>query len=372
MASKVYFCDLRTRHGETLLQKLRRLIKTAGMDQIDFDGKFTAIKLHFGELGNLAFLRPNYSKVVADLVKELGGRPFLTDCNTLYVGSRKNALDHMDTAMENGFSPMSTGCQIIIADGLKGTDDVYVPVDGEYVKEAKIGRAVMDADIFISLNHFKGHEGAGFGGALKNIGMGCGSRAGKMEMHSAGKPFVDQDKCIGCAICQKNCAHSAITIENRKASIDHSKCVGCGRCIGACAFDAIENDNASANSILGCKMAEYTAAVCADRPCFHITLITDVSPNCDCHAENDAPILPDVGMLASFDPVALDQACVDLCQKAAPIRNSQLGENLAKPDWHDHGDHWTNSNPNVAWRETLAHGEKIGLGTRAYELITME
>ena len=278
MASKVYYCDLRTRHGETLLQKLRRLIKTAGMDQIDFDGKFTAIKLHFGELGNLAFLRPNYSKVVADFVKELGGRPFLTDCNTLYVGSRKNALDHMDTAMENGFSPLSTGCQIIIADGLKGTDDVYVPVDGEYVKEAKIGRAVMDADIFISLNHFKGHEGTGFGGALKNIGMGCGSRAGKMEMHSAGKPYVDQDKCIGCAICQKNCAHDAITIENRKASIDHSKCVGCGRCIGACPKDATRPAEDESNDILNRKIAEYSLAVVQGRPHFHISLVIDISP----------------------------------------------------------------------------------------------
>lgn len=366
MASKVYYCDLRTRHGETLLQKLRRLIKTAGMGEIDFEGKFTAIKLHFGELGNLAFLRPNYSKVVADFVKELGGRPFLTDCNTLYVGSRKNALDHMDTAMENGFSPLSTGCQIIIADGLKGTDDVYVPVEGEYVKEAKIGRAVMDADIFISLNHFKGHEGTGFGGALKNIGMGCGSRAGKMEMHSAGKPYVDQDKCIGCAICQKNCAHDAITIENRKASIDHSKCVGCGRCIGACPKDATRPAEDESNDILNRKIAEYSLAVVQGRPHFHISLVIDISPYCDCHAENDLPILPDIGMFASFDPVALDQACVDACLKQQPIPGSRLDE---MP--HVCEDHFINSQPATDWRSQLSHAEKIGLGTREYELIEM-
>ena len=175
MASKVYFTDFCTGGRETLPQKLARLIMTAGFDQIDFEKKFVAIKIHFGEMGNLAFLRPNYAKVVVDLVKDLGGKPFLTDANTMYVGSRKNALDHLETAYVNGFSPFSTGCHVIIADGLKGTDDVAVPVEGaEYCAEAYIGRAVMDADIVISLNHFKGHEEAGFGGAIKNLGMGCG------------------------------------------------------------------------------------------------------------------------------------------------------------------------------------------------------
>lgn len=144
---------------------------------------------------------PILQRPVADAVKELGGRPFLTDCNTLYVGRRKNALDHIEAAYENGFSPFSTGCQIIIADGLKGTDEVDVPVrGGEYIREAHIGRAVMDADIFISLSHFKGHESTGFGGAIKNIGMGCGSRAGKMDMHCAGKPDVDK-AFAGAAAC---------------------------------------------------------------------------------------------------------------------------------------------------------------------------
>ena len=178
--AKVYFTDFRARPGYNLLQKLERLIKTAGIQNIDFENKYVAIKIHFGEPGNLAYLRPNYAKVVADVVKELGGKPFLTDCNTLYVGGRKNAIDHLNTAYVNGFSPFSTGCHVIIADGLKGTDEAYVNIDGEYIKTAKIGRAIMDADIVISLNHFKGHEGTGFGGAIKNIGMGCGSRAGKM------------------------------------------------------------------------------------------------------------------------------------------------------------------------------------------------
>ena len=366
--SKVYFTTFKTTGNENLLQKLRRLILTAGIRDIDFTDRYAAIKIHFGEMGNLAFLRPNYAKVVADVVKECGGKPFLTDCNTLYVGSRKNALDHMDTAYANGFSPFSTGCHVIIADGLKGTDEAYVPVNGEYVKEAKIGRAVMDADVFITLTHFKGHEATGFGGALKNIGMGCGSRAGKMKQHASGKPAVNEELCRGCRRCAKECGSDAITYPNKKAVIDYDKCKGCGRCIGACGFDAVYNPNSSANELLDRKMAEYAQAVCHGRPHFHVALVQDISPNCDCHGENDAPILPDIGMFASFDPVALDQACADACLKATPIENSQLGEHLAKPDWHCHHDHFKDSNPNIEWQATLDQAEKIGLGTRQYEL----
>ena len=168
MKPKVFFTDFRTKaHGAGLPKKLQKLIRKAGIGEIDMDGKFVAIKIHFGELGNISYLRPNYARAVVDAVKELGGKPFLTDCNTMYPGSRKNAIEHLYCAWENGFTPMTVGCPIIIGDGLKGTDDVEVPVEGgEYVKAAKIGRAVMDADIFISLSHFKGHEMTGFGGAI--------------------------------------------------------------------------------------------------------------------------------------------------------------------------------------------------------------
>ena len=371
--SKVYFTDFRTHVGVSLTEKLQRLIKKAGITDIDMDGKFVAIKMHFGELGNLSYLRPNYAKAVADVVKECGGKPFLTDCNTLYPGSRKNALEHLDCANINGFNTITTGCQIIIGDGLRGTDDITVPVrNGEYCKEAYIGRAVMDADIFISLTHFKGHESTGFGGAIKNIGMGCGSRAGKMQQHNSGKPIVHDDLCRGCRRCAKECGSDAITYENGKAVINQDICKGCGRCIVACVFDAIENQNWNANEILGRKMAEYSQAVCDGRPTFHISLVRDISPNCDCHGENDAPILPDVGIFASFDPVALDQACVDACLHATPMPNSQLSDNLADPHWHHHHDNFLDSNPNVRWKETLEHAEKIGLGTREYELIQMK
>ena len=371
--SKVYFTDLRAKSGDNLLNKLQRLIKTAGIGDIDFQDKYVAIKMHFGEPGNLAFLRPNYAKAVADVVKELGGKPFLTDCNTLYVGGRKNALDHLDSANLNGFNPMTTGCQILIADGLKGTDEALVPVEGgTYVKEAKIGRAVMDADIVISLNHFKGHEAAGFGGALKNLGMGCGSRAGKMEMHSAGKPHVDQKKCIGCQMCAKICAHDAPQFENKKASIDHNKCVGCGRCIGICPKDAILSASDESNDILNCKIAEYTKAVIDGRPNFHISLVIDVSPYCDCHGENDAAIVPNVGMFASFDPVALDVACADAVNAQPVISNSKLGDCSEEERDCQHHDHFHSIFPDTNWESAIEHGVKIGIGNKEYELITVK
>ena len=374
--AQVYCTDFRTKaFGDGLPTKLQKLMKKAGIGQIDMDGKFVAIKMHFGELGNVSYLRPNYARAVVDVVKKLGGKPFLTDCNTMYPGSRKNALEHLYCAWENGFTPLTVGCPILIGDGLKGTDDIAVPVvGGEYVQAARIGRAIMDADVFISLTHFKGHEMTGFGGAIKNIGMGCGSRAGKTEQHSGGKASIDPAKCRGCRMCLKECANDALSFDARtkKTRVNEDNCVGCGRCLGACNFDAIAFTNFAANELLNRRMAEYTKAVIDGRPSFHVSLVMDVSPNCDCHGENDVPILPDLGMFASFDPLALDQACVDACLQAPPLPGSQLAANLAKRGFVDHHDHFTNSTPASEWRTCLEHAEKIGLGTRAYELVRMK
>lgn len=362
--SKVYITDFKTDVGVPILEKFKKLLRTAGLPEIEFERKFVAIKIHFGEPGNLAYLRPNYAKVVADLVREAGGRPFLTDCNTLYIGRRKEALEHLDAAYENGFSPFSTGCHVLIADGLRGTDDVAVPVKGEYIKEAYIGRAIMDADVVISLSHFKGHENMGIGGAVKNLGMGCGSRRGKMAMHADTHPVVIPEACRGCGACGAVCAHEAIAYgENRKTAIDPARCVGCGRCIGVCRFDAIESLFDSAAELLCKKTAEYALAVCQGRPTFHISLIMDVSPCCDCHAENDMPIVRDIGMLASFDPVALDCACCDLVNAEPPIPGSELDRTPGT------GDHFTRLFPHTDWRVCMEQAEKIGLGKMGYELI---
>jgi hypothetical protein len=277
----------------------------------------------------------------------------------------------MDAANENGYNQLTTGCQIIIGDGLKGTDEAYIPVPcGEYVKEAKIGRAVMDADIFISLTHFKGHELTGFGGALKNIGMGCGSRAGKMEMHSDGKPKIQSETCVGCGTCAKICAHHAITVSDKIATIDHANCVGCGRCIGTCHFNAIVAAWDESNDILNKKIAEYSWAVLNGRPHFHISLVIDVAPFCDCHAENDVPIIPDIGMFASFDPVALDSACAAMANQAPVKSGSYLEEQLKNQNGNcgEH-DHFRATHPETNWMVCLDHAEKIGIGTKMYELI---
>ena len=371
--ASVYFTDFHVPVGTSQLAKLRRLIDAAGLGKLDLEKKLVCIKMHFGEPGNLTFLRPNYAKVVADYVKEKGGIPFLCDCNTLYAGRRKNALEHLDAAYENGFSPLSTGCQILIGDGLRGNDEVEVPVEGgEYVQNAKIGKAIMEADVFISLTHFKGHEQTSFGGAIKNIGMGCGSRRGKMEQHKAGKPKVSATRCVGCKSCAKHCGQDAILFgEGGKAVIDQDKCVGCGRCLAVCNFDAIFNPNDDSVQMLNCKMAEYTKAVTAGRPQFHISLVRDISPNCDCHGENDVPILPDVGMFASYDPVALDQACADACLKQTPLPGGQLARRMSEEGFVDHHDHFENSSAGTEWKSCLAHAEKLGVGTRAYELIEL-
>ncbi|MDR1608801.1 MAG: DUF362 domain-containing protein, partial [Deltaproteobacteria bacterium] len=344
--SKVYFTSMRCNFGDSLLHKLDRLMTKAGFENINFKNQFCAIKIHFGEPGNLAFLRPNFAKTVADRVAKLGGVPFLTDCGTLYVGRRTHALSHLEAAYENGFHPLAAGCHILIADGLKGTDDVEVPLPrGIVLKSARIGRAIMDADIVISLNHFKGHEATGFGGAIKNLGMGSGSRAGKMIMHNDGKPSVEKDKCVGCGVCAKFCAQSAITFKNKKASIHEAKCVGCGRCLGSCNQHAISNSWDTANSSLNFKMAEYALAVIQGRPNFHINVINQVSPFCDCHSENDAAIVPDLGIYASFDPVALDLASILAVNQAVGIRESVLSER-----GQDKADHFTNIHPTTNWR----------------------
>lgn len=361
--SKVYYTDFHASFEENLLQKLERLVKTAGIETLNLEKKYVAVKIHFGEPGNLAYLRPNYAKVIVDILKAQGGKVFLTDCNTLYVGRRKNALDHIDAAYENGYNPFATGCHILIADGLKGTDEEIVPIDGDYVKEAKIGRAVMDADVVISLSHFKAHEATGIGGALKNIGMGCGSRAGKMEMHSSGKPYVVTEACISCGACKKNCAHQAISFVEKKANIDHSRCVGCGRCIGVCPVDAVQAAQDEANDILNKKISEYSCAVLKDKQHFHISLVMDVSPYCDCHAENDMPIVADVGMFASFDPVALDTACTEMVNKQPALADSILSR---VPQLHDH---FASIHPTTNWESGIDHAVKLGLGSRDYELI---
>lgn len=360
----VHFTSFRCSDDENLQQKFARLLKTAGLGKFDLEGKYVAVKLHFGEPGCLAYLRPAWVRTLVEFVKERGGRPFLTDANTLYVGRRKDAIEHLETAWENGFTPLAVGCPVIIADGLRGTDDVAVELPrGKYVKRAFIGRAIVDADVLISLTHFKCHEMAGIGGALKNLGMGCGSRAGKKAMHSSIHPEVDRSLCVGCGRCTRECAHGACEMVKGRARVNPGKCVGCGRCIGVCNRDAISTGYGEPCREMHGRIAEYAAAACHGKPCFHVSFLRDISPHCDCHPMNDVPLVPDLGMAASVDPVALDLASADLCN-AAPIMPGCCLEGVDVK-----GDIFTAMHPDTNWRDAIAEGERAGLGIANYRLV---
>ncbi len=360
--SKVYFINLRTTAKENLLQKLKRMLNRAGMMDMDFAKKMVAIKIHFGEPGNLSYIRPNFAAQVVKMIQEKDGLVFLTDANTLYKGRRSNAVDHLQAAMENGFNPIALGCNIVIADGIKGTDYREIEINQQHCKKAKIGSAIADSDIIISMNHFKGHEMASFGGCLKNLGMGCGSIGGKLEMHSNSQPIISRENCVGCKMCVKNCNQDAIHLDaEKKAVIQYDICVGCGQCIAVCLYDAAQVEWEVQK--MQEKIAEYALAALKDKPSFHINFLLDISPNCDCWPNNDMAIVPNIGILCSTDPVALDQASADLITKSPTNESSCIGDHN-----HINEDKFTLIFPKTDWNQCLSHAEKIGLGSRSYEL----
>jgi uncharacterized Fe-S center protein len=368
--SKVYFTDMRAKPGRNLLDKLLILIQKAGIEQIDFKDKFTAVKIHFGEPGNLSYIRANYAAKIVQFLLDKQAKPFLTDSNTLYMGRRSNAIDHIKSAFENGFNPLAVPCPVIIGDSLKAIDYKEIPIDLPHCKTAKIGSAIADADIIISMNHFKGHEQAGFGGALKNLGMGSASRQGKLDLHSSSQPIIDAAECTSCGQCVKYCASKAIHLnKNKKAEIDYELCVGCGQCVAVCQHEAAQPVWNSSIDIMNYKIAEYTFAVLKDKPNFHINFIMDVSPNCDCWGCNDAAIVPNIGIAASFDPVALDKASADLVTASEANMNSAL--DVKKYGDLQNKDKFKIIHPLTDWEDGLRHAEAIGLGSLNYELITV-
>jgi len=369
--SKVYFTNLRSTPSQNLLKKLENLIIKSGIETIDFEKKFVAVKVHVGEPGNMAFLRPNYAARVVKFLKSKNAIPYLTDSNTMYSGRRSNAPHHLEAAFENGYNPLVTGCPVIIADGVKGTDYREIEVGLDFCKSAKIGTAIADSDIIVTINHFKGHELTGFGGALKNLGMGCASVGGKLFLHSESSPKIREIKCTGCRICEINCAHKAVKVgTDRKAHIDYSLCVGCGQCVAVCQYDAaVPGDNNSTEELCR-KVSEYAYAVLKGKPSFHINFIMDVAPNCDCWDFNDYPLVPDLGIAASFDPVALDQACADLVIAAPSLPGNMITVNHNPADLSGK-DKFKLAHPDTFWQAGIEHAEKIGIGTSQYELINI-
>lgn len=367
MVAEVFFADMRAKHKENLLDKLEKLFVRAGMKELIAPKDLVALKVHFGERGNTGYVRPQFIRRLVNQVKNLGGRPFLTDTNTLYAGSRADAVDHLQTAIENGFAYAVVDAPLIIADGLVGKDYVNVPVHMKHFAEVKISSAVYHADALLVISHFKGHELVGFGGALKNLGMGGGSRGGKQMMHSDVLPEVNEEKCRGCAKCEEWCPAGAIAVkqEKGKAYIDAQKCLGCGECTITCPHRAIAISWKTEPHIAQEKIVEYAAGVLKNKQnkAGFFNFVLNVSPDCDCAGWTDAAIVRDIGILASLDPVALDQACVDLVNKERGLPESRLAGHEDAVD--KFGAIW----PNANWERQLAYAQEVGLGTRTYNLI---
>ncbi|MCL2789252.1 MAG: DUF362 domain-containing protein [Desulfobulbus sp.] len=371
----VYSMDLNTKRSQGILPRLRILMRKAGLENVIAKDDLTAIKLHFGELGNTAFVRPLFVRPVVESVQKAGGKPFLTDASTLYVGQRGNAVDHLNNALYNGFGYSSIGAPLIIADGLNGRDEIEVPVESAHFQTAYIGAALVHANALISVAHFKLHEMAGFGGALKNIGMGGGSRRGKMAQHSTVSPVVAAKKCIGCGMCLRQCVHGALSLVKRSATekspnpkitrlarIDAKKCVGCAMCLHACKQGAMDVNWATDIPAFLERMIDYAAAVLHGKrqKSLFINFLTQISPACDCHSYADAPIVGDIGILASTDPVALDKASVDLMHKQPVLPTSCLAKKA------DTTDKIRAVYSYIPWEHQFAYAEKIGLGTTEY------
>ncbi|MGZ3615023.1 MAG: DUF362 domain-containing protein [Thermodesulfobacteriota bacterium] len=375
MKSSVFFSDLKVESGKTLLDKLDILL-----DRVDLKGKIgekdlVAIKLHFGEKGNTAYVRPIFLRRVVDRVKQYKGKPFLTDTNTLYGGTRSEAVSHLTTALENGFTESGVNAPILIADGLRGNSAVKVRIDKPIFKTVSVAREIYMADGLITVTHFKGHELSGFGGALKNLGMGCASREGKLSQHSNISPQVNGKACKGCKTCLGWCAQEAISVrlpqsevetKHSIAFIDPRKCVGCGECILTCPSGAIQIQWNESVPIFQKKMVEhaYGAIQKKKSKTLYLNFLTQVSPACDCYGYSDTPIVNDIGILSSEDPVAIDQASVDLVNGQEGNRSSKL-----TGAWKPGEDKFRAVYPKVDWNIQLAYAEEIGMGTREYELI---
>ncbi len=368
-ASTVYFSDLRSSAKRNLLMKLVELLDRGGLEDIVSSRDLVALKLHFGEKGNTAFIRPVFVRHIVNRLRSIGALPFLTDANTLYAGTRGNSVSHVTTAIENGFAYAVVNAPVIIADGLRGGSYTAVPVTQRHVKTAYVGKEIVDADALISLAHFKGHELSGFGGTIKNLGMGCAARKGKLQQHSDLSPKVKLKKCVGCGECVAHCSHEAISLsDENKAVINSKKCVGCGECILICPNGAIDVQWGRDISLFQKKMAEYTLAVLKNKreKALFVNFITQVSPACDCYGHNDAAIVGDIGIVASRDPVAIDQASVDLVNGQVPAEGSCISGRVETGQ-----DKFRVLYPKIDWSIQLDHAEKIGLGTRKYQLVSL-
>src|SRR6266702_1270579 len=366
MTSTVYFADMRAGHKENLFAKIGRLMQNCRIGERIARDDLVAVKVHFGERGNHTFVRPVFVRRIVEEIKSCGGRPCLTDSSTLYPGERKEGVSALVNAIENGFAFAVVGAPLIMSDGLRGHTAVEVAIEGEILRRVSIGAEIVEADALVAVSHFKCHELTGFGGTLKNLGMGCSSREGKLMQHSTVAPQVADKFCTACALCLKACTDDAITIIEGKARIDPASCTCCGRCITACQKKAINIQWNEAAPLVMKKMCEYAlgAVKGKEQKAIYLNFITQVSPACDCYGHADAPIVNDIGICASTDPVAVNQACAGLVTGAAGNRDTAL-----QSGFEPGGDKFRGVHPDIDWEVQLEHGERIGLGTKRYELV---
>jgi uncharacterized Fe-S center protein len=351
-----------------MVSRAGNLLGRAGLTDAIAAGDLVAVKLHFGEQGNTGFVHPIYLREVVKRIHDAGGKPFLTDANTLYRGQRANAVDHLTCAIHNGFSYATVDAPLIIADGLDGRDAVDVPVAGRHFQAVRIGAAAVHADAMVVVTHVKGHEATGFGGALKNVGMGLGCRSAKQRMHADFSPEVDAATCTACRRCVQWCPVSAIAIgPDRVAEVDHAICYGCGECVAACPYGAIATQWKTDANMLQEKIVEHAAGALAGKggKVVYVSFVTAVSPDCDCWNFSDAPIVPDLGVLASTDIVAIEQAAYDLVTGAVGLSGS-LGDGMGA------GSDKFTAITGVDGTRAIAYAEEMGLGTRDYELVTVD
>jgi uncharacterized Fe-S center protein len=365
----VWFVPMRSPKKLSLVKRAGTLLERAGLAQVIAENDLVAVKMHFGEEGNTGFVQPIFVREVVSRVRAHGGKPFLTDANTLYRGKRFNAVDHLACAVHNGFSFATIDAPVIIADGLDGREGTDIPIEGfKHFESVRIGSAAVHADAMIAVTHVKGHEATGFGGALKNIGMGLGCRSAKQRMHSDFTPEVTAEKCTACRRCVQWCPVDAIVIgPGRVAVVDLDTCYGCGECVASCPYDAIATQWKTTPDALQEKIVEHVAGALAGKEgkVLYLSFITSVSPDCDCWSFSDASIVPDIGVLASDDIVAIDQAAYDLVTGATGLPGSR-GEGMAAGD--DKFTVITGVDGTVAMR----YAEEMGLGTRRYDLRTLD
>ena len=366
MKSAVYFASSRARSpNENKLNRIQSLFEAAGFEGTIWKGDLTALKVHFGEVGNDSYINPVLIRPIADKVKALGARPFLTDTNTLYGGSRSNSVDHLHTAIAHGFGCEVTGSPIIIADGLKSDYYHDVTIGQKHFSRVKIAGEVFNADSMIVLSHFKAHLPAGFGGAIKNLGMGCAPAAGKAEQHST-KPIFNAELCSGCAACAESCPNTAIAVGKKISSINYEVCTGCGKCLRVCQTHAIDfNWFVDVHPFME-RIAEYALGAVSGKEgrVGFFNFLINITPDCDCVPWSDAPLVADIGILASKDPVALDQASFDLVNRQAGLENSLLSKNR-EPGKDKFRGVWESTLGNIQ----IDYGAEIGLGNKDYRLI---